>query len=195
MNKNIKNKSLFVFFPILIFIGLLFSYIFIDGFLNAVIGKIYYVIVIFFAITSGYNGYVLTRLNILDNLDSLKDIDADKIRKTTISIRKLLDKVIPFSIYCAGILLISSFVVEIIPNTHIFIGIFSSFTIAIGIFLLNIITHSNHKIADLIYEVNNLSRIEKKRQALLAEMRKDVEEEPFSHMDLHLRKYKKVINS
>lgn len=195
MNNNIKNKSLFVFFPILIFIGLLFSYLFIDGFLNAVIGKIYYVIVIFFAITSGYNGYVLTRLNILDNLDNLKDIDADKIRKTTISIRKLLDKFIPFSIYCAGILLISSFVVGIIPNTHIFIGIFSSFTIAIGVFLLNIITHSNHKIADLIYEVNNLSRIEKKRQALLAEMRKDVEEEPFSHMDLHLRKYKKVINS
>ena len=193
MNNNIKNKTFFVFFPVLIFISLLFGYIFVDGFLNAIIGKIYYLIGIFFAITSGYNGYVLTRLNTLDKLDNLKDIDADKIRKTIASIRKLLDEIIPFSIYCAGILLLSSFAVDVVPNAHIFIGIFSSFTIAIGIFLLNIITHANHQIAKLIYEVNNLSRIEKKRQALLTEMRKDVEDDAFSHMDFHLKKYKHLI--
>jgi len=195
MNNNIQNKTLFVFIPILIFIGLLFCYIFVDGFLNAVIIKIYYVIVIFFAITPGYSGYVLTRLNILDNLDDLKGIDADRIRKTTVLMRKLLDKFIPFSIYCASILLISSFVVSIAPSANIFIGIFSSFIIAIGVFLINLITHANRRIADLIHEVNDLSRIEKKRQALLSEMRKDAEEEPFSHMDLHLKKYKKVISS
>lgn len=193
MNNNIKNKTFFVIFPVLIFISLLLGYIFIDDFLNAIIGKIYYLIGIFFTITSGYNKYVLTRLSMLDKLDSLKDIDEINIRKKTASIRKSLDEIIPFSIYCAVILLLSSLAIDTVPNAHIFIGIFSSFTIAVGIFLLNIITHANHKIAELIYKVNNLSRIEKKRQALLSEMRKDVEEEPFSHMDLHLKKYKHVI--
>ena len=167
--------------------------LFLEGLLSAIIAKAHYLTGVFFTITTGYNGYILTRLNGLDKLDNLKDVDADKIRSKAAKIRKLLDKIIPFSIYCAGILLLSSLTADSVPNAHIFIGIFSSFTIAIGVLLLNIMTHANRQIAELLNKVNNLSRIEEKRQALLSEMWKDAESEPFSHMDFKLESYKNVI--
>lgn len=195
MNNNFKKNILFVIFPIFIFLGLLGAYTFVDGFLQAVSNKIYYLIVLFFTVTSGYNTFVISRLNSLGNLDDIRVKDAVLIRKEMLSIREPLDTVIPFSIYCAGILLFSSFLVDFSPNTYIFIAIFSSFTIAVGVFLLNIITYANKRITTLKNKVDNLVSIEKKRQALLLEMREQAENDPFSSMDLHFSKHKNIIHS
>ena len=153
---------------------------------------------------SGYSGYGLSRLNVFDKLDDLKEKDAVKINKQVSAFRASFENIFIYSlisgilIFIIGLIASSSPILQIF-NFEINFKIIFGFIFGLTIFVIVILLVKMKKIFNSISELRNnvisLGLIEKRRKALLTKMYEQAEKNPFNEMDFHLKKYNQSINN
>jgi len=145
MQTKFINHSLFIsLMCVVAFAGMLWLYFSDDQFMKLVLDKSSsgFIPFISFAV-SGYSGYGLSRLNVFDKLDGLKEKDAVKINKQASVFRAAFEEILIFSLFSGIVLFIIGLIASSSPiikvynyeiDFNVILGTIFSLTISVIVF-------------------------------------------------------------
>lgn len=203
-NKYLTHNILASIISIMMFLIMLWLYFSGEQFMKIVLEKsTSFIPLISFAV-SGYSGYGLSRLNVFDKLEELKEKDKVMIDNQVSAFRVAFENILEFSLSCGAIIYILGLIASSDPilnissvitiDIRVLLGVLFSFSLSVFILLLLSMRPIFNLISELKSKAMALGQIEKKRKALLTKMYEQAEKNPFNEMDFHLKKYRQAVS-